>query len=271
MKFGKVLAKHASDYPRYKNYFISYKELKVAINNMKESNASINAAESHLQDLLNRELEKVNNFADLQAESLDGQLQGLHRAISKPDVTEEQVDNVEASLDNLADEIVFLDFFVQVNSTGFRKITKKCDKHLGTSFSTVFMSRVLRERFSERFMKLETDKLLGFLATCYEEWRGCCKKLTRATSDATFEAEEERGGTAKFWMNPDQATRAKVLILKYMNNASAVETTTPQHIIRRRMSGGVDQLAVPGVAKQQTHVYLDNAAGVQYKERFAGG
>ncbi|PFH34940.1 vacuolar transporter chaperone VTC2 [Besnoitia besnoiti] len=74
---------------------------------------------------------------------------------------------VEGVLEAQSHEIVFLDSFVRLNFTGFRKITKKYDKHNRSSAASWYMSRVVRQDF----MNLNFTLLLTNLASGYASLR----------------------------------------------------------------------------------------------------
>ncbi|EPR58617.1 vacuolar transporter chaperone VTC2 [Toxoplasma gondii GAB2-2007-GAL-DOM2] len=86
---------------------------------------------------------------------------------------EKDVLEVEGVLEAQSQEIVFLDSFVRLNFTGFRKITKKYDKHNQSSAASWYMSRVVRQDF----MNLNFTLLLTRLARCYVALRSLRRRL----------------------------------------------------------------------------------------------
>lgn len=156
MKFGKELARLCVAHPRYKNFFLNYKELKRSLNDMdaqQSDRAQVQRrtpggrrlsheeeAQAQFKELLRHELEKINNFVDLQYEVINGELKTWLR-FSSDGLRELQGKDIE-KLDKLATDIATLDVFVQANFTGFQKILKKCDKRYGTAYKSWFMPNV---------------------------------------------------------------------------------------------------------------------------------
>lgn len=255
MKFGKQLVKEADSYPRYKNYYINYKELKRAIKIIAAARgASTSGAssgpgilgqgsgEALFQESLVRELEKIDRFVDLQLDALVGELRRALRVCRKADVTEEQLDAVESNVDDLANEIVALQTFVRMNFTGFRKITKKYDKRNRSQVqgSSIFMARVVHASF----MSVDFDRILLLLDAVRREWRESARRLEHLkrtppqsdtqslrTSDVfgimshasnqAFGSFGEEKRHAVYLVKLEMAMQLKTVILKYCRAAAA--------------------------------------------------
>jgi hypothetical protein len=132
MKFGRKLQTEVP--PLYRNYALNYQELKEQIFYQDEVTVvqavsrEVVSENLRFQELLERELLKVNRFARLEIESID-------KLKSAP-------------VPAVARRLVELEKFVRLNQTGFRKICKKFDKLRKTNLQFWFMSRVARSEFA---------------------------------------------------------------------------------------------------------------------------
>mmetsp|Transcript_68538 Transcript_68538/g.107144 ORF Transcript_68538/g.107144 Transcript_68538/m.107144 type:complete len:384 (+) Transcript_68538:106-1257(+) len=176
MKFGKELAKLCVAHPRCKNFFLNYKELKRSLNNIDKQHgdrtqaqrrslggprlSQEEEAQAQFKELLRHELEKINNFVELQYEVINGELKAWLRLTSegRREIEERDI----SKLDKLASDIATLDVFIQANFTGFQKIVKKCDKRCGTAYMSWFMPNVEAAPFRQwdlDVLKAQLDKL----------------------------------------------------------------------------------------------------------------
>eukprot|EP01071_Lankesteria_metandrocarpae_P006153 Lankesteria_metandrocarpae@DN4258_c0_g1_i1.p1 len=157
-------------------------------------------------------------------------------------MSHELLAKLEREIDKHADTSVFLDSYQRLNFTGFRKITKKCDKHNKTSSACWYMARLTKEIF----MNLDFAYLLQLLSVCYEELRTEQLRLLQSSSpqhflgspksslfllpslvvgddspgnsmrppSAGFEGDTHDEVSTKYLVQADDVMRVKVLIIK---------------------------------------------------------
>ncbi|CAE8676928.1 unnamed protein product, partial [Polarella glacialis] len=85
------IQRQRAEYPRYSNFYLSYKDLKQAIRTFDEAKARLGGeasssgaaiGEHAFSELLRRQLDKVNNCVELQWEVITGELRARQRANS---------------------------------------------------------------------------------------------------------------------------------------------------------------------------------------------
>lgn len=190
MKFSKTLQERA--HPKYREYYIAYKELKKAIrlitgkdtstftikevttnfgNTRGVSGAEYQSAESRFQNILNEELDKINNFTRNMIKEWyeDAQicLQKFQKGNSVLDTPQ-----ILKKLNHLGSTLMFLQSYRIINFTGFRKITKKFDKHNDKVVSSSFYITVVIKSF---FMTYDINLLVCILSLCYKHYREVLK------------------------------------------------------------------------------------------------
>ena len=165
MKFARLL--EDSSHPAFKQYYIAYKDLKKAIKLIagealppEESIAFMNAgpitrtAENQFQEMLDRELNKINSFSAVQFSALTEEIRELIYRITHPSTS---IDGeTEEGISELRDDIVAFEAFIRLNFTGFRKALKKFDKWNKSDSSQWFLQRIVRSDF----MLIPIDRLL---------------------------------------------------------------------------------------------------------------
>lgn len=104
-----------------------------------------------------------------------------------------RLDNLEALAEKYSDDVVFLDSYVKINFVGFRKITKKYDKHNNSSASCWYLSRLVKEKF----VNLNFDFLIELINLCYGELRSVRRQLVggvRHSQPRTSSGDESTNG-----------------------------------------------------------------------------
>lgn len=172
MKFGRLLEERRLE--KYQRYYICYKDLKKAIKmftgvdrttkSVQDVVASFGNVpalggkifrppEAHFQELLQQELKKINGMVQLETERLHDELRSLKDKSWKIEERDERLKEIQESITQLEE-------FVTLNSTGFRKITKKYDKLSQTTSSPWFMSMIDKQVFTT----VAWDKLVAELS-----------------------------------------------------------------------------------------------------------
>eukprot|EP00744_Colponema_vietnamica_P007778 GILI01011149.1.p1 GENE.GILI01011149.1~~GILI01011149.1.p1 ORF type:complete len:736 (+),score=270.77 GILI01011149.1:82-2289(+) len=225
MKFGRLLEEVAN--PKYFHYYISYKTLKKAVKVYTDKNVTIPtlqrittgtndfngavAVESLFMDLLDKELHKVNHFAQSKVDEMLGSLRDLNNKITAPRVTKEELSEYEKIADAIGEDIIFLDAYIQQNLTGFRKIIKKHDKAIGACVAPYFLSRLSKEPFCN----LRTDQLLIALSAVYAHIRDARNALP-ANKGVWVPPESFSRKTTKYWVNLEHIMKLKVTVVKHL-------------------------------------------------------
>ncbi|CXJ24071.1 vacuolar transporter chaperone, putative [Plasmodium berghei] len=187
MKFRKKL--HEEAHPKYRDHYISYKELKNVIKlitgndtstyTIKEittnfgniralTGAEYKSPESRFQDILNGELDKINKFSVVIIKQWFKEAEIYYKELKRGN--EESIDilNIEKKLNELGNTLIFLEKYKHINFIGFRKITKKFDKHNGKTVSSSFYINVVIKSF---FMTFDINFLVYILSICYKYYR----------------------------------------------------------------------------------------------------
>eukprot|EP00929_Paragymnodinium_shiwhaense_P071932 TRINITY_DN36525_c1_g1_i1.p1 TRINITY_DN36525_c1_g1~~TRINITY_DN36525_c1_g1_i1.p1 ORF type:complete len:790 (-),score=178.34 TRINITY_DN36525_c1_g1_i1:165-2534(-) len=278
-------------------------------------------ADSRFHELLQRQLAKVNRFASLQLRAIIDALREAERplypgledrrrtsilaaspaaaagAASIPGgLSEEQLSEIEGKLDSVADELVKLDQFRQLNQTAFRKIVKKYDKQMASvgagnlsgNLSSWFVPQLIRETFAS----LPLDRLIVLLGWGYSRLRRlrfaglpARQRLSSAASDAprrnNLDLLDGGRATSLYWLTPASRMRVLCTLVKrfevIMPPATPAEAgpMTSTSVAEQHQEQFLDQLApenlvrMPRPAADTYMVYFDDSSLSQYKQRLA--
>eukprot|EP00127_Corallochytrium_limacisporum_P003294 Clim_evm143s147 gene=Clim_evmTU143s147 len=147
MKFGKHLLSY--QVPEWSSYYISYKNLKGVIKTTEVTNAQQG---SSFFFALDRELEKVNSFHQMKVSEVQARFNVLAKQEKQTVFSGDRVgaSYLLSAYRQLQDELHKLQNFVELNSTGFRKILKKYDKKLQrTTQERYLKSKVMVSSFHD--------------------------------------------------------------------------------------------------------------------------
>jgi len=236
MKFGEQL--RSSVIPEYQWYYIAYDELKEQLHTAYITKPTKDKPrpkqrkwteedEQRFIDTLDKELDKVDTKQKLKGgeilrrigraeKDVNELLDQLEARKANPRLAEEDTGGMEEAFMELEDilsdiiaDVHDLAKFVQLNYTGFQKITKKHDK------ATKWMLRPLLETWLKRrsFFKDNYDATIVKLSKLYNivETRGNPVKgdSSAGGSQASFIRQ-----TTKYFVHPDNVTEVKLIILK---------------------------------------------------------
>lgn len=243
MKFGKQL--EHQELPRFRGYYVQYKELKKAIKvftGQERTQATVEEVthwtsnflrlgpnpdvppEARLQEILVKELDRISKFTELEEEALRRQLVRLEEDCQRG------CDEASwTKLEELGESIVQLNKFSQLNFSGFRKILKKYDKWNKSNMSPWFMPTVARAPM----MSVKYDDLL--------------MKLSRAASVLRQDKQESEipkgqqaavGGEMKMFVAHKDAVRLKVELAKAMqwSGTSSTSLASPTSRVRTHVT-----------------------------------
>ncbi|KEG03977.1 hypothetical protein YYE_00879 [Plasmodium vinckei vinckei] len=192
MKFRKKL--NAEAHPKYREHYISYKELKNVIKlitgndtstyTIKEitsnfgniralSGAEYKSPESRFQDILNTELDKINSFTIAIIKQWFTEAKTYYKELKRGDEKSIDILDIEKKLNRLGNTLIFIEKYRHINFMGFRKITKKFDKHNGKTVSSSFYINVV---IKSLFMTFDTNLLVYILSICFKYYRNVKNK-----------------------------------------------------------------------------------------------
>lgn len=273
MKFGKQIERRMrSAPPRYREKYLNYRDLKRIIKTIRDvdpgaqgSPAAPDPGQDQFGQLLRHQLDKINNFVELQWEVLNRELK--IRLKGSPEALEME------ALDRLAEDVVLLDDFVVTNHTGFRKITKKCDKKHATNFSAWFMPRVEVATFRQ----WDIDLLLLALGQLYERRRQPPAGPSSGQLPGEGAAEEVEVET--YLVPPDKLMRVKVSLLKHLHvdapsqghGSPLTSSVVGRARHARVLSNGKGGLGQGSIRQSIGEVYFDGPGGELYADRLRSG
>jgi len=247
MKFGKTLNQERKANPKFGNYFIAYKDLKKAIKHTanelrdvdkKDIREAYASAKARFVELLENEMSKINKFIDLEHDIIASQQMSLRRGC-KTFGNEKDLTDFEAKILDSIRDVNALVAFPPVNETGFRKITKKFDKHCcpkdGGYPIGNFMLKVLDQKY------IDFDVFLSNISDVYCHWRrestrfknmkSCSQKSETIDIEPPHEDQEDvatlgsmcsgvQGGGEEarklYWISPANTLSIKCRILRHM-------------------------------------------------------
>lgn len=256
MHFGKRLEKDLVE--KWKPHYIQYKLLKKQIKELEEHGAEISPSDdsangllasrqinyqefqfpgpkahrfaqlSTFKPLLDKEVEKVNDFTTSKVKELQNRLLQLLRAsspwkgeegkLSEVPQWQQFLDEQVEESDAIAQELVDLDKYIRQNAIAVQKIIKKFDKRLNFDVAPWLNAQLME---NEPFLKMNLDALLLALSDVYEKI-GSLKAELKALTNPEVQGEQKKGisaqsferKTTKYWVRPENLMKTKVSILK---------------------------------------------------------
>jgi len=216
--------------PKFRGYYLNYKELKKAVDvftGQERDQSTVQEVthwtssflrlgpnpevppEAKLREILERELERVSKFADMEANAIRTNLTKLE-AEAESTGRSGGKETLIASLDALGDQIVDLKGFALLNFTGFRKILKKYDKWSQSSVLPWFMAVVVKSPL----MAIDFD---GFIRSVnhYSLTIGPRRVVERARS----KPDPKMYGDLTYLVDPQEAMRVRVELAKRLTLA----------------------------------------------------
>jgi len=237
MKFGETLER--SIHPAFRNYYIGYKDLKQAIKiitgELIPSDEDISplmellfrrdresialggirrTPESQFQELLDYELNKINNFANVEYRVLLEEIRDLLYRLSALSASSSVI-NTRDAIENLKNEIIAFDGYIRMNFSGFRKALKKFDKCNSSNSSNWFLQRVVRSDF----MLVPMDKLIHGIAVLEFKFRSGSARtpLSIHPNSLPVYADPARYRRLKFFIPPEELVAIEMEISGNMN------------------------------------------------------
>ena len=296
MKFGKTLDELV--YAAYRSYYLAYSDLKEAIKiitgevipseeDLTSSSPLIDllvkrdggfrrlTPEAQFQDLLDHELNKVNNFSQVQFQVLLEEIRDLLYRISALSASASRVD-MRDSINTLKAEVIAFDGFIRLNFSGFRKALKKFDKCNKSNSSNWFLQRVVRSPF----MGIQMDKLIHGIAVLELQYLSIGTKQIKVSakpSDLIIYNDPGKFSRSKFFIPPEELVRVEMDILKKMKPVigQPLTTVSPPSVydlvegFKTHIVGGRPGTTAGDVAFMETAIVFDNDEFAVYSCRRA--
>ena len=258
MKFGRKIIESA--HPSFRNYYLSYEDLKLAIKvitgqqtsdllggsvpllELSSTRQFARSPESQFQELLDNELNKINNFSNVEFSVLMEEIREvLYKLMHAP---AGDMNTIRETIESIREEIVAFDEYIRLNFTGFRKALKKFDKWNESNSSNWFLQRVMRSDF----MLVNIDRLLMGLSVAERKLRGVSSAPQLAGGKRT-----------KFFIPPDEFVSIECELMKHMQIVY-VGTTPGVQTTNQLVEGYLHSVALRssqfGEVSQMEHVVI---------------
>lgn len=290
MKFGRQLSELVD--PKFRNYCVAYNMLKSFI---RETDGKAGRVIQTIQDVtsaavpflppapaeqlpsvlfqeaLNAELDKLNQFSELEQETLLGELRSIIRKARVIDHESRDslvaIEELKGALEKVSEEICAFWGFISLNYTAFRKITKKEAKVHRTSSASWFMANVARAPF----MTIDFDRLLVACSIGYELLRSPQPQI-----ESTPVARISSGSSSRLvsaWISPDDLWQVKVALARVMSLELVMQPGSRQGLLDTILGTTSSGSRQPGSIQtfQRVHAeYLDTPWFEFYKDQASG-
>jgi len=198
-------------------------------------------------DLLEREIQKVHNFTDRKVTEIRANLRdvGKRLKIDTIDVVSggqplEIADAVRKEVDEVGEQFLRLEKYVNLNYTGFHKILKKHDRWLTNPCRTFYLQRLQNHNWTQG----DYSDVVVTMSQIWSALRGDVAPEGTAT-----ESQEFVRSTTKYWIQDEDISQLKWFVLQHL-----------PVLLQENMGTKSDSQLV-------NSVYLDNATLELYKGR----
>jgi len=161
--------------------------------------------------LLESEMGKVEKFTLAQVTLLRDKISQIEQLISKDDQVEEtQREFIQQAADEIAQDFLRLEKYVNINFMGFHKILKKHDKNLAhyNPCKVFYVNRL----HSQAWVRGDYSDIVVRLSDIYAALRN-----DRAAADRSGDASQSfLRSTTKYWVKTEDVSRVKYAILRHL-------------------------------------------------------
>ncbi|KAJ2962097.1 hypothetical protein NQZ79_g2791 [Umbelopsis isabellina] len=143
MKFGRQLEE--AIYPEWQLYYISYNSLKADLRIASNDGAFTDQNETNFVEKLDKDLEKVNAFHQVQLTNIQSRIDTCSQAIDSlipGEDSAQEMTQLQEEINEIADDINRLAKFSKINYTAVIKLVKKHDRHTPYFLRPLFMVRI---------------------------------------------------------------------------------------------------------------------------------
>jgi len=200
---------------------------------------------------LEKDMKSVQDFTDRRLQIMRDMLEAARQLVQKANETRQTKDRdtAKAALDNLGEEVLRLEKFVNLNFTGFQKILKKHDRRLPSPCRAFYTKRLQ----AQPWVRISSTEIISVLGELYAELRGERLDAASPLNTERRTPEHSRQLTKRYWLRAEDVTSVQTRILQHLLILGALKAP-----------GSSEGTAG---AQLTTTLYLDNHALEFYKAR----
>ncbi|KAH8556607.1 VTC domain-containing protein [Umbelopsis sp. PMI_123] len=217
MKFGRQLEE--AIYPEWQLYYISYNSLKTDLRIASNNGVFTDKNETDFVEKLDKDLEKVNAFHQVQLTNIQDRINTCSQAIESlipSENSEAETTELQEEINQIADDINRLARFSKINYTAVIKLVKKHDRHTPYVLRPLFMVRIKQCNF----WRQNYDPLLLHLSQLFNKVRsGSQETMSFKPNNMGLTSTVEGGPTnivLRFFVHPDDILELKTQILRHL-------------------------------------------------------
>jgi len=219
MKFGRQLEE--AIYPEWQLYYISYNSLKADLRIASNNGAFTDKNETDFVEKLDKDLEKVNAFHQMQLSNIQSRIDSCSQAIESlipSENTDSELTGLQEEINQIADDINRLARFSKINYTAVIKLVKKHDRHTPYFLRPLFMVRIKQCTF----WRQNYDGLLLRLSELFDKVRSGSATMSFKPASYipnTFSLPKQGQTTTsvlRFFVHKDDILELKTQILRHL-------------------------------------------------------
>lgn len=173
-----------------------------------ESNAT-NVTDEDFIKAMDQEMAKCEKFTLEQVTALRSKLQAVETMLnSSASLSTKQTEQVSTETDEIAEDFLRLEKYVNINFMGFHKILKKHDKHIpGNPVKAFYVNRM----HSQAWVRGDYSDVVVRLSSIYSTLRNDQAAEENADASQSF-----LRSTTKYWVKTEDVSRVKYAILRHL-------------------------------------------------------
>jgi SPX domain protein involved in polyphosphate accumulation len=158
---------------------------------------------------MDEQMAKVEKFTLDQVTALRAKLKAIEAKIdSSGNMTEKQMENITKEADQIAEDFLRLEKYVNLNFMGFHKILKKHDKHIKSNqVKAFYISRM----HGQAWVRGDYSDVVVRLSSIFSTVRN--DKAAQENKDAS---QSFLRSTTKYWVKTEDVSRVKYAILRHL-------------------------------------------------------
>lgn len=243
MKFGEHLRNNRL--PEWVNYYIDYDKLKKTIKELEQKHLEVNAAtdtsgpygtslsvprptnaagmpiqltdsetsQEKFYEVIETEMRKIEQFTKKQVKEIrrclkevDEQVQTIGSKITDPQ-NEGIANSLRERVEQVGEDFLKLEKYVNLNVTGFHKILKKHDRRLPNPCKAFYVSRL----HNQSWVRGDYSDVIVTMSRVYSAIRGDV-----VVGGKESERQDFVRSTRKYWVHTEDISRVKTIILQHL-------------------------------------------------------